>query len=189
MSDNPFDNIDEYITPVPQQHPTVKRKASPAAQQAASKRRKPTPDRYRTADVPQGQPAYQTQPSVPSTKKKQKKSKKNTMSAEAMMQQKAKEKPTSNASILSRIVFFFRTNSPIEIWMSFLSWVSRHPYVIFLMAVVFIAVGMLFSRYISVVGSVLFIALGALLSREDFDTAGYCCYGAAFMDFIIPYLI
>lgn len=121
--------------------------------------------------------------------RKQNKQRRNTMSAEAMMQQKAKSKPKSDASLLQRIIFFFRTNSPMEIWVAFLSWIARHPYIVFLIAVIFIAIGMLVSRYISVAGSIVLIFFGALLSKEDYDTAGYCCYAAAFMDFIIPYII
>lgn len=185
MSDNPFDNIEEFTSPAAPSRP-AKRKASPAAAQAAAKRRKPSPDRYRNASAHPAAASYQAPQGAG---KKGKKNKRNTMSAEAMMQQKAQGKPRNDAGVLRRIVFFFRSNSPLEIWMTFLSWVSRHPYAILLAAVAFIAAGMLFSRYISVAGAIAFIALGALLSKEDFDTAGYFCYAAAFADFIIPYLI
>lgn len=136
-----------------------------------------------------------TRPAVPEVqtpvKQSRKKKKNNTMSAEAMMKAKQpkKTKAKSEGNIFQRLVSFFRAHTLTGMWYLFLDWVSRHVYVVFLVAVLFIAAGMMYSRYISVAGAFVFIVLGALLSKEDYDTAGYCCYGAALMDFMIPYLI
>lgn len=181
MDNDLFDGIDDLSPSRPSnQMPPRRRQASPAARRSAQ-RRKPSPDRYRSQGIPI-QPPQQANTGF-------RKPKRNTMSAEAQMIKREKERPKANANIFRRAWFFLRTNSLPEMGAVFLSWISRHVYMIFLVAVLFIVVGMMLSRYISAAGALLLVLLGALLSKNDYDTAGYCCYGAAAMDFILPYII
>lgn len=95
----------------------------------------------------------------------------------------------SRGSLFQRIRGYFRGNTPRMVYLDFLGWIAAHPYILILICVIFIAIGMLFGRYYSFGCAFALAILGALMSREDFDTASYICYGTAFADFLIPYLM
>lgn len=226
-----------------------KRRASQAS--LSGKRRKPTPDRYRTpsqasssnqsnglfdmdddinaifstaAPIPisphsASEPdlftdnAYDTAPTYSSGRRsgngrKPQRTRSASQSSQIQSQRKKKAKASREASkeaqlkikpqaqsevpkagLLARIIFFFRTHSVPEIWDIFKYWVAHHLPVILLVGVLVLGVGLAFSRFIAIGGAVVLIGFGAILSRDDYDTASYVCYGTAFLDFLVPYLI
>lgn len=158
-------------------------------------RTKPSPDRYRTPPMPPASaptpPPAPRKSAAPMSRAAQKK--KNRMPSSNPMGKKIAAEPQQasapKGSLFRRLRVFFKTHTIPQMWIIFLYWVSRHVYVIPIVAAAVIIIGMFFSRYISCAGALIFVGIGAALSKEDLDTAGYVCYGAAFADFIIPYLL
>lgn len=102
---------------------------------------------------------------------------------------KAQMREDDNGGLFQRIRTYFRMSSPKTVYLDFLGWIVTHPYILFVICVAFIAIGMLFGRYYSVGCAFVLAILGALMSKENFDTTSYICYGVAFADFFIPYLL
>lgn len=172
------------------------RPASPRpAQQPDVRRRKPAPSRYSTPIAPSDPFAdIEFEESDQQKKRKNKKNRKpkNSVSfspGKKIKDKKQKEKSAASGSLLYRIRQYFKVSSPRDIYLDVLNWIASHPYMIILVCVIFIGIGMFFGRYTSFAAAFVLAILGALMSREELDTASFFCYGCAFADFLIPYLI
>lgn len=85
---------------------------------------------------------------------------------------------------------YFKTHSSSEIFHDFLKMLNAKPLVLIVASVAAIAIGLLFSRYISVIVAVALTVVGMLASEnDDCERIGYALYACALAVFIIPYLI
>lgn len=178
--------------------PSNTRGGDVATQNTANLRRKPSPARYAAPAASQADPFadmdfvdvddanYDERHSRKSRKTKKQK-------VAFFPNKKVKKSPdqirTQGAGLFTRIRRYFKSTTPKMMYLDALNWLASHPYVIILVCVIFIGIGMFFGRYISFGAAFTLAILGALMSREDLDTAGYICYGCAFADFLIPYLV
>lgn len=70
----------------------------------------------------------------------------------------------------------------------FLGWYLDHQWVSFVISAVSIALGMMMSRYVSVVVAVLLLGVGYLAEQQDVDDDSMPTYIAAMLAFFIPFI-
>ena len=70
----------------------------------------------------------------------------------------------------------------------FLGWYLDHQWVSFAISAVSIAVGMMMSRYVSVVVAVLLLGVGYLAEQQDVDDDSMPTYIAAMLAFFVPFI-
>lgn len=105
-------------------------------------------------------------------------------------QDRAAEKAAGikGAGIGERVRDFFDEHPPADAYDAVIDWLRLHSFVSLLIGVAFIAIGLLFNRYVSFAGAVALLAVGWLVGRSDDDYDPYIFYIASLFTFVVPYL-
>ena len=90
--------------------------------------------------------------------------------------------------VWTRIKDWFELHPPAVLYGEVMEWLYAHSYVAIILCVIFVAIGLLFNRYISFFGACLILLLGWRVSKYDEDYDGFLFYGAALFTFVVPYL-
>lgn len=69
-----------------------------------------------------------------------------------------------------------------------IGWYLNHQWVSFAISAVSIAVGMMTSRYVSVVVAILLLGVGYLAEQQDVDDDSMPTYIAAMLAFFVPFI-